>query len=100
MTTEEWHDTLLKVLAYRKLKAEVDTLRNQMDDIKAELLAAVEAHGKWTDEDGYARIVQRRPAVAFDTKALIALCKSMPEVEDILAPHRQVKAGYSYLQVK
>jgi len=85
METEVYQVVQSKVLAYRKLKAESDALKNQMDNIKAELLVAVEAHGKWTDEEGYARIVQRKPSVVFDAKALVALYKSMPVVREILA---------------
>jgi hypothetical protein len=100
MESEVYQAVQTKVLAYRKLKAKSDALKAQMDTIKAELLVAVEANGKWTDEEGYARIVIRKPSVTFNTKALEVLCKSMPEIEEVLAPHRQIKSGYSYLQIK
>jgi heme oxygenase len=95
-----WKEIWRKVRAYRKLKAQKDDLEKQMDDLKPEIAALVEANGKWTDEDGYARIVKRKPSVAFDAKALEALYQSVAYAKTILEPHRKVNAGYTYLQIK
>lgn len=100
MDTDAWKAIWKKVLAYRKLKAQADALDDQMKNIKAELGPLVEAHGKWKDSDGYVRLVERKPSVAFDAKAIEALYQSVEAIRKALAPHRKAKAGYSYLQIK
>jgi len=91
-----------KVAVYRKLKAQSDALKLKMDAIKAEIEPLVEATDgqKWTDLDGWARIVTRKPSVSYNNKALEALYASVPEVAQVIAPHRKEKPGSSYLQVK
>ena len=100
MDATTWKQFLPKVLAYRKLKGQYDALADQMNGLKAEIGPLVEAHGKWTDDEGYVRMVQRKASVSFDNKALEALFQSVEAVRKLLAPHRKIKAGSEYLQIK
>lgn len=89
------------VIRYRKLKAQVDALKSQMDVIKAELEPLVEAQdGKWTDSTGYARIIQRKVSVFYNVKALEVLRESVPEIAQVIGPHRKERPGSRYLQIK
>jgi hypothetical protein len=89
------------VIRHRKLKAQADALKSQMDEIKAELKPLVEAEGgKWTDGTGYARIIQRKSSVSYNVKALEALRESVPEIAQVIEPHRKERPGSRYLQVK
>ncbi len=91
-----------KVAHYRKLKAQLDAIKVKMDALKAEIEPLVEATDgqKWTDGEGWARIVKRKPSVSYNNRALEALYASVPEVAQVIAPHRKEKPGSSYLQVK
>ena len=83
-------DIVQLMRSYRKLKAESDALKVQMDNIKAELGPLVEAvGGKWQDDDGYAKIIQRNPSISYNAKALDALIASVPEAAQMLEPHRK-----------
>jgi hypothetical protein len=86
---------------YRKLKAQSDAIDGRMKEIKAELEPLVEAvGGKWQDDEGYIKVVQRNPSVSYDAKALDALIASVPEAAQMLEPHRQERPGSRYLQIK
>ena len=98
--SKEWNEIQTKVAAYRKLKAEANALDVQMKALKAELAPLVEAHGKWVDGQGYARLNTRKPYTSYDGVALEALYRSVLVAEQMLGPHRKVKPGYTYLQVK
>jgi len=98
--TDEWEEIKTKVTAYRKLKSLADTLEEQMKTLKAELTPLVEAHGKWEDDGGYARLNVRRPYTSYNNKALEALYLSVRGATKLLGPHRTIKPGYQYLQVK
>ena len=100
MDATTWKQFLPKVLAYRKLKSQYDVLAEQMKVLKAEIVPLVEANGRWKDDVGYVRMVQRKPSVSFDNKALEALFQSVEAVRRLLAPHRRVKSGSEYLQIK
>jgi len=90
------------VARYRKLKAQESSLKAKLKCVELELEPLVEAKvgRKWTDALGYARIVQQRKSVSYDQKALEVLYKSVPEIKAILAPHRKVSPGSTYLQIK
>lgn len=96
------------VARYRKLKAQKDAIDAQMSKVKAELEPAVEAEGKWTDDEGYAQMVERKPSVSYDGKSvdklMTAWCKSenpmMKSCGEMLKAHRQPKPGSRYLQIK
>ena len=98
----------LLVSRYRKLKAQRDAIDAQMSKVKAELEPIVEAEGKWQDNDGYARIVERNPSVSYSGSAVEALadawCKSedavMRSCGEMLKQHRKESPGSTYLQVK
>jgi len=91
-----------KIAQYRKLKAQVDAIKEKMDALKADIEPLVEAQPerKWADGTGYVRIVTRQPSVSYNNKALEALYESVPEIKAVLAPHRKVKPGSTYLQIK
>ena len=95
-------DSISRLVAqYRKLKAQTDTLKDSMGEIKVELQPLVEAEGgKWQDAEGYAKIVQRKPSVSFDVKALDALIASSDVASRMLRPHRRQSPGAQYLQIK
>lgn len=97
------------VARYRKLKAQSDAVKADMDSVKAELLPMVEAQGgKWKDGDGYARLVEYKPSVSYDSKAVEALaeawCKSddavMKSCGEMLQQHRKERSGYTSFQIK
>jgi len=90
------------VARYRKLKAQESSLKSRLKDIENELSPLVEASAghKWTDSQGWVRIVQQRPSVSYDQKALDALYKSVPEIRTALEPHRKVTPSSTYLQIK
>jgi hypothetical protein len=91
-----------KVAQYRKLKGQIDALKAKQDALKAELYPLVEAQlgRKWTDSQGWARIVTRRESISYNNKALEALYESVPEIASAIGPHRKVKPGSAYLQIK
>lgn len=96
------------VAQYRKLKAQRDAIDQQMSEVKAELEPAVEAEGKWTDKEGYARLTERKASVSYSNSAVESLadawCKSedavMRSCGEMLQQHRKESPGYTYLQVK
>lgn len=98
--TNEWNEIQEKVEAYRKLKAKADALEAVMKALRAELMPMVEAHGKWEDEEGYAKMNVRRPYTSYDNKALEALYLSVRGATKLLGPHRTEKPGYTYLQIR
>ena len=98
----------LLVSQYRKLKAQADAIKSKMDDVKAKLVPIVEAEGKWQDDKGYARIVERKASVSYNNGAVESLanawCKSedpvMRSCGEMLQGHRREKPGSTYLQVR
>lgn len=100
MNADTWREIMPKILAYRKLKGQADALKEQMDALRAELALLVEANGKWEDDQGYAKMVTRNPSVTFDTKALEALFQSVEAARQMLEPHRKIKPGYTYVQIR
>ena len=96
------------VAQYRKLKAQRDAIDAQMSEVKAELEPIVEAEGKWTDKEGYARITERKPSVSYSNSAVESLtqawCNSddpvMKSCGEMLKVHRKESSGYTYLQVR
>lgn len=94
---------------YRKLKAERNALDLQMNEVKAKLEPAVEAEGgKWTDGQGYARMVERSASVSYNNANVDRLAVTWSESSDpimqscgtMLLDLRKEKAAFSYLQVK
>ena len=98
----------LLVSQYRKLKAQADAIKSKMDDVKAKLVPIVEAEGKWTDKEGYARMTERRPSASYSDSAVESLAQAWCRSEDavmrscgeMLRQHRKEKSGYKYLQVR
>lgn len=94
---------------HRKLKWRQSALDAQIDDIRGKIRAAVEATGeKWTDRDGYAKMVTKKESVSFSNADVNRLAITWSESTDpimqacgkMLLDLRKEKAGYSYLQVK
>ena len=96
------------VAEYRKLKAQRDAIDAELAEVKAKLEPIVEAVGKWTDKDGYARIVQRNPSVSYSDSAVESLAEAwcissdsvMRSCGEMLQQHRKEKDGYTYIQIK
>jgi len=97
------------IARYRKLKAQRDVVDGKMAVIKAELKPAVEANSdKWTDDQGYARMITRKDSVSYPSADVDRLAETWaksntPAVQDcgnMLLVLRKQKAGYTYLQVK
>lgn len=96
------------VAQYRKLKVQKDAIDQQMSKVKAKLELIVEAVGKWADDEGYARMVERKPSVSYDGKSVDKLmqawCKSdnpmMKSCGEMLKAHRKESPGSRYLQIK
>jgi hypothetical protein len=97
------------IARHRRLKAQRDALDKELKSVKAELMPAVEqAGGKWEDDTGYARIVERRGSVNYPNDAVhnYATIWSqsgdpvMQSCGEMLTGVAKSKNGYSYLQVK
>ena len=97
------------VIRYRNLKAKKDGLDREMTEVKLDLVPAVEAiGGKWTDDQGYAKMVERSDSVGYPSAPVERLAMTWSESEDpimrscgeMLLGLRREKAGFSYLQVK
>lgn len=98
------------VARHRKLKERGNALDMQIDDIRGKIRAAVEAtdRRKWTDRDGYAKMVTKKASVTFSNADVNRLAQTWSESTDpimqacgkMLLDLRKEKAGYSYLQVK
>lgn len=99
-----------KVALHRKLKRQKDAIEAEMNAVKAELRPLVEAldEQKWSDDEGYARMITRRPSVSFQSNPVDALMKAwIKSTDDImqscgrmLEQLRVAKPGSIYLQVK
>ena len=97
------------VARYRKLKAQRDKLDSEMTLLKDQLAPVVEASGgKWNDDRGYVKMVQRKNSVTYSSSDVDRLAITWSESNDpimqacgkMLLALRKPKAGYSYLQVK
>jgi len=98
------------VARYRKLKRQVAAVDKELGKVKQELALAVEAEDgqKWMDDNGYAKLVSRKPSVSFNSNAIDRLAQTWADSDDaimqscgqMLLSVRKVSDGYTYLQVK
>jgi hypothetical protein len=93
----------------RTLKAQIDLLSASSDKLSKEIEPLVKAiGGKWQDDKGYARIIERAESVSFDATNVNQLAETWAKSEDpvlkmcgqLLLSSRKVSSGYSYLQIK
>ena len=103
-----WDKATALIEIYRKLKANSDTLAEQMSAIKVELEPVVEAIGeKWTDPHGYARFVEQKAGFTCDagavhTQAEIWRASTDPIMQSCgatILQHIKPKQAKRYLQV-
>lgn len=97
------------VTEYRLLKSQSDRLKEQMDALRTEIQIVIEQSGQdWTDDKGYARVIEVSESVAFQAKAVNTLVEAWQRSEDaimrscgeMLAQLRKVKEGRKQLQIK
>jgi len=94
--------------AYRSLKVQAAVLENEMKAIRDRVYPIVERDGKWQDDLGYAKLIERQPQVVFDYGQVENLMKAWLDSDDsimascgrMLSNAQGVKAGYVYLQLK
>ena len=76
---------------YRRIADEQATLKTYQDAAKAAIgdLIAETGRERWETPAGIAVLTSPSVRVSWDSKALEALCKSSPQIAEILAPHRR-----------
>lgn len=96
----ELTELMLTLEAYRKHKSELDDVEAKLKVLRDKLYPLVEAHGKYQDEHGYARIVPSYPVITYNAKTIDDLCASDDDLMRKLYPHRKVTTKSPYLQIK
>lgn len=97
-----------KVRAYRKLSMQAEWLETQMEALRAEVLALVEAYGAWKDSDGYAKLVDKASYPSYKSADVEALAATWAQSDDpimkscgqMLLAKRSMSKGSHYVQIK
>lgn len=89
------------VAVYHAAQAGIDDYKAVADAAKALMSEIVAETGviKWTTRAGGAQVTAPSVTIAYDAKALDALCASSPELAAVLAPHRRVTERAGSLRV-
>jgi len=93
---------------YRKLGDQKKQLEAQQDRLKKSLLAYVEANGKWEDDQGYARLTNRKAGWKVSAEAVYKLSTAWSQSQDpttqtcgvMLAQELSETKATTYLQIK